>query len=292
MKKYIILFVFLALTFKITAQETLNYVNNISVLNKTIEFATDQDIAISKQKLINYKENQDIQKLLLSIHYYPTGEAYYLLADYFFMNELYSDAINLYTVSIQLNYEKKYYSFYNIACAYSLTESYDDSYDYLMKAFEAGYRHFEWSYKDTDLSKLMNSLEYGDWISYSIEKHREKYYKEPIDIALYVYNNNLTYQDYKLLKIEWDNREISNNNNYKFSILSNRSTLSPVPLILFCFDGNQLSFIVSSEKINYSSKKIVNPDRNITFYLTFYENKDTISNDIIEKAKIYFTHRV
>jgi len=44
--------------------------------------------------------------------------------------------------------------FYNLACSYSLTEQFDRAILALEKAFELGYRDFNWLAKDPDLKKL------------------------------------------------------------------------------------------------------------------------------------------
>ena len=197
-----------------------------------------------------------------------------------------------YKISIELNYEKDYYSYYNIACVHSISESYDDSYDNLMNALSSGYRHFNWIYKDSDMGNLMNSIEYGDWISLSIEKHKEKYYISPIEIAHKLYDEELNYQEYTSLNNEWKIKEENIFEDYIFSILTNRSSLDPVPLAIFCFKSSHFSFMITTEKIDDSSEQIVNISKNITYYLTFNGDKDEIGHEIIEKAKIIFTHRV
>lgn len=44
--------------------------------------------------------------------------------------------------------------YYNLACSYSLTEQYDRAVLALERAFELGYRDFNWLAKDPDLKKL------------------------------------------------------------------------------------------------------------------------------------------
>ena len=286
----IIMIIILNLNIIIFAQNNIIYENDLIIITQNRDRATEEQINISKQSLSEYKKNKDIQQLLLSISKYPTGESYFLLGDYFFINKEYYKAIEAYEISKELEYEKSYYSLYNIACAYSLLESYDDSYDFLMEALSAGYRHFDWLYKDNDLSNLMNSIEYGDWISFSIDKYREKYYTPPFEIVLNAYNNNLSFQDYSEQENDWNINTKIFDDNYRFSTLTNRSSIDPVALALLCFKENNLSFVITSEKVNELSEKIER--RDIIFYITYKKNKNEIDHKAIEQAILTFSHRV
>jgi hypothetical protein len=51
-----------------------------------------------------------------------------------------------------------YFSFYNIACIYSITKRIEDSYKYVILALEYGYPYLNHIFSDVDLVNLFNSL--------------------------------------------------------------------------------------------------------------------------------------
>ena len=52
--------------------------------------------------------------------------------------------------------------FYNLACSYSLTDQFDHTALALERAFQLGYRDFDWLAQDPDLDKLRNQPQYRE----------------------------------------------------------------------------------------------------------------------------------
>ncbi len=52
--------------------------------------------------------------------------------------------------------------FYNLACSYSLTDQFDRAALALERAFQLGYRDFDWLAKDPDLDKLRQQPQYRE----------------------------------------------------------------------------------------------------------------------------------
>lgn len=139
-------------------QEQMSEANSLSDEGFTYYKAKEDDLAIEK-----YQE---------ALNHYKTAEIYYhygnSLSNTF--SSLY-DAINAYQLAIDLNYDKPYLAYYNIACAYSkvaenkgkINISYKEALSYLELAINNGYTNFDHIQRDDDLAFLRSQPEWKDW---------------------------------------------------------------------------------------------------------------------------------
>lgn len=91
---------------------------------------------------------------IASISEYPNSKSYYELGNVYMEMKNYKQALKAYSLAEKLGYEPFSKVLFNIACAYSQSENYSMSADYLQYAIQAGYANIENIEKDTDLAKL------------------------------------------------------------------------------------------------------------------------------------------
>ena len=115
-----------------------------------------------EKAILKYEEALDI---------YSDGDIYYNYGICFSKLKRFEEAILAYKNSIVLSYKKSYFSYYNIACAYSLLHKSDNSYEYLLKAVNSGYYAISYILKDPDLKYLRSLKEWNSWY----EKYKNRY---------------------------------------------------------------------------------------------------------------------
>ena len=83
------------------------------------------------------------------------------------------DAIKAYEISLKLDYKRPELVLYNIACSYSLLSDEANTYKYLEKAIQKGYKAFEYMEKDPDLEYVRSLPEWK--VKYKeIKKHAKE----------------------------------------------------------------------------------------------------------------------
>ena len=70
------------------------------------------------------------------------------------------DAVKAYQIAIELNYDKPYLVYYNIACVYSRMNQSKEAFSNLELAINNGYKNFDHIQKDEDLAWLRSQ---PDW---------------------------------------------------------------------------------------------------------------------------------
>ena len=80
-------------------------------------------------------------------------DALQLLGDHYTQRGRYSDGLEVDERLARLEPDNPLV-FYNLACSYSLTDQFDRAVAALKRAFELGYRDFNWLARDPDLRKL------------------------------------------------------------------------------------------------------------------------------------------
>lgn len=106
-----------------------------------------------KQK--KYRQNEKAaQNFVTAIENYPTPEYYYEYGNALLNLKNYDEAKQAYRLSIYLNYDKKDLSYYNIACAESLSYNKGPALEYIELAIKHGYKHYNHIRRDPDLKWL------------------------------------------------------------------------------------------------------------------------------------------
>jgi hypothetical protein len=113
-----------------------------------------------------YKAHNDItaiSKYEEALKHYASAEIYYRYGNSLSNIPRLEDAIKAYKVAIELNYDKPYLVFYNIACVYSKMQNSKDAFANLELAIKNGYKNFSYIENDTDLTWLHSQPEWKDW---------------------------------------------------------------------------------------------------------------------------------
>ena len=87
-------------------------------------------------------------------------DALQLLGDHYTQRGRYSEGLDVDERLARLEPDNPLV-FYNLACSYSLTDQFDQAAAALKRAFELGYRDFNWLAKDPDLKNLRAQPAYG-----------------------------------------------------------------------------------------------------------------------------------
>lgn len=270
--------------------EALGIEKEIYNIFRTIDEANDNEIEKSESLIHDFEEKHGIEDLLLALKLYPTGYAYFLLGDYFFELRRFNDAIEAYQISRDLNYEKSYYSLYNMACAYSRMKQFDESYEFLIFALKEGYEHYDWIFKDNDMSNLLNSDEYADLIYFDIWRIRQNNSIQPMEISKNVLNLSIPYSELDQQSIaDWRPQERKYGD---YTIITlNRISINPYAVALFCYKEDELQFILTPEEMNETSIEGLGSSY-VKYYITFPDGLlEESDKEIIEKAITIFTHR-
>ena len=107
----------------------------------------EKALSIKKKKQFS----EAIQLLESAIDKYINAEVYYEYANVLSSARRWNDAIKAYEISLKLEYKRPELVLYNIACSYSLLSDEENTYKYLEKAIQKGYKAFEYMEKDPDL---------------------------------------------------------------------------------------------------------------------------------------------
>jgi tetratricopeptide (TPR) repeat protein len=128
----------------------------ISQRNKESKTLIEKALTIKKKKQFS----EAIQLLESAIDKYINAEVYYEYANVLSSARRFQDAIKAYEISLKLEYKRPELVLYNIACSYSLLNDEENTYKYLEKAIQKGYKAFEYMEKDPDLK---NVREKNEW---------------------------------------------------------------------------------------------------------------------------------
>jgi tetratricopeptide (TPR) repeat protein len=93
---------------------------------------------------------KSFKKAIRKIPYY---DPYTIIAPYYHK----SGRNTIYTFDHNGIVRETYFSYYNLACIYSLTNKLTDSYNHLKLAIESGYLYLDHIFTDTDLANLFNA---------------------------------------------------------------------------------------------------------------------------------------
>lgn len=122
----------------------------ISLRNKESKTLLEKSLALKKKKQFS----QSIQLLENAIDKEISAEVYYEYANVLSSAKRWSDAIKAYEISLKLEYKRPELVLYNIACSYSLLNDEENTYKFLEKAIQKGYKAFEYMEKDPDLKNI------------------------------------------------------------------------------------------------------------------------------------------
>jgi tetratricopeptide (TPR) repeat protein len=121
---------------------------------------------LSEEGFAYYKAKKDdlaIEKYQEALIHYASAEIYYRYGNSLSNIPRLEDAIKAYQIAIELNYDKPYLVYYNIACIYSRMKDSKDSFVNLESAINNGYSNFSYIEKDTDLTWLRSQPEWKNW---------------------------------------------------------------------------------------------------------------------------------
>lgn len=110
----------------------------------------EKAVVLKKKKLFS----ESILSFESAIDKEINADGYYEYANVLSNAKRWDDAIKAYKISLQLEYKRPELVLYNIACAYSLLNDEDNTYKYLEKAIQKGYKAFEYMEKDPDLKNI------------------------------------------------------------------------------------------------------------------------------------------
>ncbi len=135
----------------------------ISIREKESKTLLEQALALKKKKQFS----ESIQLLENAIDKHINAEVYYEYANVLSSVKRFHDAIKAYEISLKLEYKRPELVLYNIACSYSLLNDVENTYKYLEKAIQKGYKAFEYMEKDPDLKNVRekNKWEWDERIS-------------------------------------------------------------------------------------------------------------------------------
>jgi tetratricopeptide (TPR) repeat protein len=124
----------------------------ISIREKESKSRLEKALALKKKKQFL----ESIQLFENAIDKYINAEVYYEYANVLSSAKRFQDAIKAYEISLKLEYKRPELVLYNIACSYSLLTDEENTYKYLEKAIQKGYKAFEYMEKDPDLKNVRN----------------------------------------------------------------------------------------------------------------------------------------
>ncbi len=122
----------------------------ISIRKNESKTLIEKAIVLKKKKQFI----ESIQLLENAIDKEIDAVVYYEYANTLSSARRFQDAIKAYQISLKLEYKRPELVLYNIACAYSLLNDEENTYKYLEKAIQKGYKAFEYMEKDPDLSNV------------------------------------------------------------------------------------------------------------------------------------------
>ena len=122
----------------------------ISTRSKEAKLLIEKTLILKKKKELI----QSIQILENAIDKEINAEVYYEYANVLSSAKRFHDAIKAYEISLKLDYKRPELVLYNIACSYSLLSDEANTYKYLEKAIQKGYKAFEYMEKDPDLKNV------------------------------------------------------------------------------------------------------------------------------------------
>jgi tetratricopeptide (TPR) repeat protein len=134
--------------YSVNEKDNPSYKKAIRLLN--------EGISLYKQK----KDSAAIIKYENSLDYYTPPETYYHYGNSLSNIGELADSIKAYEISIELNYEKSFLSYYNIACSYSRLKKTNESFQNLKLSILNGYPSIQYISNDSDLAHLRSS---GSW---------------------------------------------------------------------------------------------------------------------------------
>jgi tetratricopeptide (TPR) repeat protein len=130
----------------------------ISIREKESKTIIEKALSIKKKKQFS----ESIQLLESAIDKYINAEVYYEYANVLSSARRFQDAVKAYEISLKLEYKRPELVLYNIACSYSLLSDEENTYKYLEKAIQKGYKAFEYMEKDPDLKYVREKNEW-EW---------------------------------------------------------------------------------------------------------------------------------
>ena len=126
----------------------------------------DKANALSEEGFTNYKAHNDVlavAKYEEALTHYATAEIYYRIGNSLSNIDQLKYAIKAYQIAIDLNYDKIYLAYYNLACAYSRLHYGKQAFSNLELAINNGYKNISYIEKDSDLTYLRSTPEWNDW---------------------------------------------------------------------------------------------------------------------------------
>ncbi len=123
---------------------------------------------LSEEGYTYYKAKKDglaIEKYEAALKHYASAEIYYRYGNSLSNIPRLEDSVKAYQLAIELNYDKKYLVYYNIACAYSRMKRSIVAFAYLGLAMNNGYKNFAHIQKDEDLVFLRAQPEWPEWFA-------------------------------------------------------------------------------------------------------------------------------
>ena len=130
-------------------QEQIAEANSLSDEGFNYYQAKKDDLAIAK-----YEE---------ALTHYASAEIYYRYGNSLSNIPRLEDAVKAYQIAIELNYDKPYLVYYNIACVYSRMNHSKEAFANLELAINNGYKNFDHIQKDEDLAWLRSQPEWKEW---------------------------------------------------------------------------------------------------------------------------------
>ncbi len=167
--KYILVsiaFVSLSLSSCNRASEAGNSTNSVDIFNKeqvaglcTHNSAQRKEAMQTLEKglktfRVDKKPAEAVTIITSAITKYPTAGAYFELGNAYATAKDYAKAIDCYNMAEQMGFTPVSKLFYNVACAYSLSEKNREASQYLEYAMEAGYINKNQLMKDPDLNNV------------------------------------------------------------------------------------------------------------------------------------------
>ena len=268
MKIYILTFFLL-----INMYSTLYSLDITKLFNENV-YENNNIVYEEAEKLFrNYDKTKNIVDLYSSIILDPRGYKYYELGDYLFELEQYDNAIKSYEIAIKLNFDKKYYAYYNISCAYSLQHKLEMCYQYLEIALKNGYPHFDFILKDTDLLNLKNDDLYEILLYTLVQEYRESKYETPKNIATRLEETNTSYSDFINSNQQW---KIFLEEMEEYNIISLISTagIDWKTVGILIFKNDKLAFAITSNPISSKSIKYYSEISDSYFVSKFTEENN------------------